>query len=161
MEYGLKSVKEGLDEIGLKKVKKAYWNLSPSELIEIALQNRESQLSNNGALMCDTGRFTGRSPKDRYIVKDELTKDSVWWGNINIPMTGDCFDRLHAKMIGYLTEKTVYVRDAYAGADKTYRINLRVINTVAWHNLFCYNMFIFVIKFVKFDKIFRIFFQNS
>ncbi|SMD35966.1 phosphoenolpyruvate carboxykinase (ATP) [Reichenbachiella faecimaris] len=142
IESGIKSNKCGLSDIGITQVTEAHWNLSPSELTEIALQNREGQLTDTGALMCDTGKFTGRSPKDRYIVQDGLTKSAVWWGEINIPMDSEKFDLLYAKMIGFLAGKKVFVRDAYAGADKTHRIDLRVINTLAWHNLFCYNMFI-------------------
>lgn len=142
IEFGVKSLKAGLNDSGIKQVKEVHWNLSPSELTEIALQNNEGKLTDTGALMCDTGRFTGRSPKDRFIVKDAITSDKVWWGNINLPFTPENFDRLHIKMLGYLADKKVYVRDAYAGADKTHRIKLRVINTLAWHNLFCYNMFI-------------------
>lgn len=141
-EFGIKSEKSDLAAIGIKQVKEAHWNLSPSELTEAALQNKEGVLSETGALMCDTGRFTGRSPKDRYIVKDELTAPNVWWGDINLPISPESFERLHAKMLGYLADKKVFVRDAYAGADKTHRIKLRVVNTEAWHNLFCYNMFI-------------------
>ena len=106
------------------------------------MHDEEGHLTDTGALMCDTGKFTGRSPQDRFIVEDEVTKDKVWWGNINKPISPENFDRIHNKMIGYLEEKRVYVRDAYAGADKTHRLKLRVINTMAWHNLFCYNMFI-------------------
>jgi len=142
LEFGIKSKKSGLTESGIKQVKEAWWNLDPSQLTEIALQNREGTLSDTGALMCDTGQFTGRSPKDRFIVRDSKTENAVWWGHINIPISPDSFDRLYAKMLGYLADKKVYVRDAYAGADKTHRIKLRVINTVAWHNLFCFNMFI-------------------
>ncbi|VXD20771.1 phosphoenolpyruvate carboxykinase (ATP) [Marinoscillum sp. 108] len=142
LEFGIKSKKSGLTESGIKQVKEAWWNLDPSQLTEIALQNREGTLSDTGALMCDTGQFTGRSPKDRFIVRDSKTENAVWWGDINIPISPDSFDRLYAKMLGYLADKKVYVRDAYAGADKTHRIKLRVINTVAWHNLFCFNMFI-------------------
>ena len=141
-EFGLKSEKSGLKTVGIKQVKEAYWNLAPSELIEVALQNHEGQITDNGALMCDTGRFTGRSPKDRYIVKDSITENHVWWGDINIPISENKFERLYTKMLGFLADKKVFVRDAYAGADKTHRIKLRVINTMAWHNLFCYNMFI-------------------
>jgi phosphoenolpyruvate carboxykinase (ATP) len=141
-EFGIRSTKAGLQDIGIHAVKEAYWNMSPSELIEVALQNREGQLSDNGALMCDTGKFTGRAPKDRFIVEDDITKDKVWWGDINQPISEESFDRLYAKMIGFLTEKKVFVRDAYAGADKTHRLRLRVVNTEAWHNMFCYNMFI-------------------
>lgn len=141
-EFGLKSEKSGLEAAGIKKVKEAYWNLTAAELTEDAVRDGEGHLTDTGALMCDTGKFTGRSPKDRFIVKDDLTKDDVWWGDINIPIEPEQFDRIYNKMIGYLEDKTVYVRDAYAGADKTHRLKLRVINTMAWHNLFCYNMFI-------------------
>jgi phosphoenolpyruvate carboxykinase (ATP) len=141
-EFGLKSQKSGLEAAGIKKVKEAYWNLTATELIETAIQNKEGHLTDTGAIMCDTGTFTGRSPKDRYIVKDEYTEEKVWWGNINIPFSPENFDRIYNKMLGYLEERKVYVRDAYAGADKTHRLRLRVINTLAWHNLFCYNMFI-------------------
>ena len=140
-ESGLKS-SFGLDKVGLKKVKHAYWNLSPAQLTEEAVKNGEGHLTDSGALMCDTGKFTGRSPKDRYLVQDKKTKDTVWWGNINIPMTPEQFDKIHASMIAHLEDKSVYVRDAYAGADKTYRLRLRVINTLAWHNQFCFNMFL-------------------
>ncbi|MFY0605275.1 MAG: phosphoenolpyruvate carboxykinase (ATP) [Cyclobacteriaceae bacterium] len=141
-EYGMKSQKIGLEAARIKKVKEAHWNLNPAELIEEALKNREGHLTDTGALMCDTGEFTGRSPKDRFIVEDEKTKDHVWWGDINQPISTEHFDKIHDKMIGYMEDKKLYVRDAYAGADKTHRLKLRVVNTLAWHNLFCYNMFI-------------------
>lgn len=142
LETGIKSKKSGLEAAGIKKVKEAHWNLEPSHLTEEALKNGEGVLTDTGALMCDTGKFTGRAPQDRFIVEDDLTKDKVWWGNINKPISPENFDRLHSKMLGYLEERKVYVRDAYAGADKTHRLKLRVINTLAWHNLFSYNMFI-------------------
>lgn len=140
-EFGLKSNKTDLSSLGLK-VKEAHWNLSQAELIEEAVQNKEGHLTDTGALMCDTGVFTGRSPKDRFIVKDEKTQGAVWWGDINIPFTPEKFDLLYNKMMGFLSDKKVYVRDAYAGADKTHRLRVRVINTLAWHNLFCFNMFL-------------------
>jgi len=117
-------------------------NLSPAELIEEALLNKEGVLTSTGALMCDTGKFTGRSPKDRFIVKDKFTKDTVDWGEINQPIDPEYYEQLFAKMKGYLTDKQLYVRDGYAGADKTYRIRVRFINSQAWQNLFCHNMFI-------------------
>lgn len=141
-EIGKKSSKSGLQAIGIHKVAKAYWNLSPAELVEQALARKEGTLADNGALMCDTGKFTGRSPKDKFTVLDAKTKDSVWWGDINQPFDEAKFDALHAKMIKFLENKEVFVRDAYAGADENYRLNLRVVNTMAWHNLFCYNLFL-------------------
>lgn len=141
-ESGLRPKLNGLEEIGIKKATNVFWNLSPAELVEESLKNGEGQLTNDGALMCDTGKFTGRSPKDKFIVKDEVTADSVWWGEVNIPFEPAKFDALLEKMIRHLEEKSLYVRDAYAGAKARYRLNLRVINTQAWHNLFCYNMFL-------------------
>lgn len=140
-EFGLKSQKNDLSTLGLH-VREAHWNLSQAELIEEAVLNREAKLADSGALMCDTGKFTGRSPKDRFIVKDDKTKDAVWWGDINIPFSESNFDQLYNKMVSFLADKKVYVRDAYAGADKTHRLRIRVVNTMAWHNLFCYNMFL-------------------
>ncbi|WP_394355333.1 phosphoenolpyruvate carboxykinase (ATP) [Pararhodonellum marinum] len=128
--------------MGLEKVKTAFWNLTPAELVEYALQNGEGSLTDTGALMADTGKFTGRSPKDRFIVKDEKTADTVWWGDINIPFDEENFDRLHEKMLYFLADREIYIRDAYAGADPNYRLNLRIVNTFAWHNLFCHNLFL-------------------
>ena len=140
-EFGVKSTKNDLSSLGIT-VSEARWNLSQSELIEETLKNNEGVLTSTGSLMCDTGKFTGRSPKDRFIVEDEKTKDSVWWGNINIPFSEENFDKLYQKMVKFVEDKKVYVREAYAGADKTHRLRVRVINTMAWHNLFAYNMFL-------------------
>lgn len=133
---------EKLGYLGIKGAKQVMWNLTPAELIEEALANGEGNLTDTGALMCDTGKFTGRSPKDRFIVKDDYTNEDVWWGDINIPFDADKFDSLMQKLVNNLKGKKLYVRDAYAGAYEKYRISLRVVNTQAWHNLFCHNMFI-------------------
>ncbi len=122
--------------------RKVHSNLPPAELVEIALARKEGKLTSTGALMADTGKFTGRSPKDRYIVLDDKTRDSVWWGEINIPFDSDKFNLLLEKMKVFLADKELFVRDAYAGADENHRLNLKVINTKAWHNLFCHNMFL-------------------
>ena len=141
-EFGTRSSKSGLDIYPINNASKVYWNLTPSELIEHALKNNEGVLTNQGALMCDTGKFTGRAPKDRYIVKDESTQDTVWWGDVNIPFDSEKFDSLYNKLLNHLEGKQLYVREAYAGVDSRYRLKLRVINTMAWHNLFCYNLFL-------------------
>ncbi|MCC5945345.1 MAG: phosphoenolpyruvate carboxykinase (ATP) [Bernardetiaceae bacterium] len=141
-EIGLKSKKNGLESLGIKNAEKVYWNLTAAELVEHSIQNGQGVLTDEGALMCDTGKFTGRSPKDRFIVKDDITKDSVWWGDINIPFAPEKFDALYDKMIQSLEGKTIYARDAYAGADSNYRLNLRVINTTPWANLFCHHLFL-------------------
>lgn len=141
-EIGLKSSKAGLDKQGILDAGTVYWNLAPAELVEEAVKNGEGVVTDTGALMCDTGTFTGRSPKDRFVVKDDKTAETVWWGNVNIAFDPAKFDQLQAKMIAHLKGKNLYVRDAYAGADDNYRLNLRVINTLAWQNMFCHNMFL-------------------
>jgi phosphoenolpyruvate carboxykinase (ATP) len=141
-EFGLKPSHNDLEKSGISRAREVHWNLSPAELVEEALFNNEGLLTDTGALMCDTGEFTGRSPKDRFIVKDDKTADSIWWGDINIPFPEDKFDQLLKKVTDFLADKKLYVRDAYAGALKEHRLDLRVVNTQAWHNLFCYNMFL-------------------
>lgn len=133
---------EDLIDLGLQNVKGVLWNLTPAELVTEAVKNGEGQLTDTGALMCRTGKFTGRSPKDRYIVKDDITKDTVWWGDVNISFDPDKFDALYNKLVASLGDKVLYVRDAFAGADPKYQMKIRVIDTQAWHNMFCYNMFI-------------------
>ncbi|MEQ8241732.1 MAG: phosphoenolpyruvate carboxykinase (ATP) [Cyclobacteriaceae bacterium] len=140
-EFGLKSQKSGLNDLNIR-VSEAHWNLTQAELIEQSISNGEGHLADTGALTVSTGKFTGRAPKDKFTVKDDITKDTVWWGNVNQPISPENFDQIYNKMIGYLEEKKVYVRDMYAGADKTHRLRVRFINTFAWHNLFTYNMFI-------------------
>jgi len=141
-EFGLKSSRPGLEKYGIESASEVHWNLTASELTEEAIKNGEGTITDTGALMCDTGKFTGRAPKDKFVVKDNKTRDSVWWGNINFPIDPKNFDKIYEKLIAHLDGKKLYVRDAYAGADSRYRLNLRVVNTLAWHNLFCYNMFL-------------------
>ncbi|WP_242928059.1 phosphoenolpyruvate carboxykinase (ATP) [Pontibacter vulgaris] len=141
-QSGNKSNAVGLDSLGINEAKEILWNLSPAELVEEAIKNGEGVLTDTGALMCDTGKFTGRSPKDRFVVKDAKTEDTVWWGDINIAFDPEKFDQLHAKMVDFLKDRKLYVRDAYAGAHPDYRLNLRIVNTQAWQNLFCNNMFL-------------------
>ncbi|PIB35822.1 phosphoenolpyruvate carboxykinase (ATP) [Reichenbachiella sp. 5M10] len=141
-QFGIIPEAHGIEFSGIQNAATVKWNLAPAALIEEAIINQEGTLTDTGALMCDTGKFTGRSPKDRFIVQDEVSSPHIWWNDINLPFEEEQFDRLHQKMIDHLAGKKIYARDAYAGADKTYRLNLRVINTQAWHNLFCYNMFL-------------------
>jgi phosphoenolpyruvate carboxykinase (ATP) len=140
-ETGVKSKKVGLDILGIT-AQSVKWNQSPAELYEEALFKKEGVLIDNGALMLDTGKFTGRAPKDKFVVEDDITKDTVWWGDINQPISAETFDLLEGQMIEYLKDKDIYVRDGFAGVDKRYRLNCRFINTLAWQNLFCYSMFI-------------------
>ena len=141
-EFGIRPETANLKELGLGNVANAFWNLSPAELVEETILKGMGVLADNGALAVDTGEFTGRSPKDRFIVCDEKTEEAVWWGDINIKMTPDHFDKLYDKVTSYLQERDVYVRDAYACADENYRLNLRVITEFPWSNQFAYNMFL-------------------
>lgn len=118
------------------------YQLTPDELHDITIELGMGKEASSGALAVNTGEFTGRSPLDRFIVKDDITADKVWWGDINIPFESGKFDRLYDKVIAYLNERELYVRDSYACADPTYRLNLRVINEHPWTNMFAYNMFL-------------------
>jgi len=138
----LKAKASPLDYLSFSTSKKLHFNLPPAALIERSLERGEGQLTSTGALMADTGKFTGRSPKDRFIVLDEKTKDSVWWDDINIPFDSEKFEPLMNRMKDHLSSQELFVRDAHAGADPNHRLKLRVVNTWAWHNLFCHNMFI-------------------
>jgi phosphoenolpyruvate carboxykinase (ATP) len=130
-----------LEKYGIKNAKINY-QLSPEELHDIALKEGQGMEASSGALAVNTGEFTGRSPKDRFIVKDEVTKDRVWWGPVNIPFDSKAFEKLYNKVSNYLSNKNIYVRDCYACADKDYQTNIRVITEYPWSNQFAYNMFL-------------------
>lgn len=130
-----------LKEYGIEN-KNVNYQLSPSELHKVTVENEMGKEASSGALAINTGEFTGRSPMDRFIVKDDITADKVWWGDINIPFDSDKFDALYNKVVSYLNDKELYVRDAYACADEDYKLNIRVINEYPWSNMFAYNMFL-------------------
>lgn len=130
-----------LDKYGIKDAI-SHYQLSPEELQEITIEKGQGVLSSSGVLAVNTGEFTGRSPKDRFIVKDDITKDEVWWGDINISFDPEDFDSLYAKVVDYLSGREIFVRDSYACADEQYRTNIRVINEYPWSNFFAYNMFL-------------------
>ncbi|TSE10033.1 phosphoenolpyruvate carboxykinase (ATP) [Aquimarina algiphila] len=118
------------------------YQLSPQDLEDEVVQKGQGKITSSGALAINTGEFTGRSPMDRFIVKDQITQDKVWWGDINIPFDPDAFDALYDKVTNYLSGKEVFVRDSYACADPEYKLNIRVINEYPWSNMFAYNMFL-------------------
>ncbi len=119
-----------------------HWNLQPAGLVEKAILSGEGKLVDTGALAIDTGEFTGRSPKDRFIVYDAITKDTVWWGDVNIKFSQENFEQLYASILAYLNEKEIYVRDSFACADPAYRTNIRVVSEYAFQNLFASNLFL-------------------
>lgn len=141
-EFGTKSKKGNLAELGLEDVGCAYWNLSVPELVEETILRGQGVLTDTGALACDTGEFTGRSPKDKYIVKDSKTEKTIWWGEVNTPFNSSDFDALFNRVAAYLVGKDIFIRDAYACASPDYRLNIRVITEYPWQNLFANNLFL-------------------
>lgn len=139
IEFNTKSI--SLDNLGIKNAVIRY-QLSPNELHRSTIEKNQGRESSFGALAVNTGEFTGRSPMDRFIVKDDVTKDEVWWGNINIPFDADKFDALYDKVTAYLSGREVFVRDCCACADEHYKLNIRVVNEYPWSNMFAYNMFL-------------------
>lgn len=132
-----------LVNIGLKSMENVRYQLSPEELVQDTLRIGEGVLTDTGALAINTGEFTGRSPLDKFTVKDETTADSVHWNNFNIPIDEKYFHLVHKKITDHLNSKDeLWVRDCYACADPRYRINVRVITEKPWTNLFAYNMFL-------------------
>lgn len=131
-----------LAQLGIKNTLPVHYQLSPTTLTQQAVARGEGILNDTGALVIKTGEFTGRSPKDKFIVKDAETENSVHWNEFNIPIDPVHFDNLYNKMIQHLSTKETWVRDCYACADNAYRLNIRVINENPWSNLFAYNMFL-------------------
>ncbi len=117
-------------------------NLSPALLVEASLRRNEGELSARGCLVSETGKRTGRSPKDKFTVKDAVTADKVAWGSVNLPFSPEKFDALYDRVIEYLQGKELFVQDLFCGADPRYQLPIRVINEFAWHNLFVHQLFI-------------------
>lgn len=131
-----------LHSLGLSNAKNVHYQLSPEELIKQAVDSGEGILSDKGALVITTGKFTGRSPKDKFTVRDEVTENAVDWNNFNQPFEPEQFDNILRKMMSHLETKELWIRDSYACADPKYRLNIRVINEEPASNLFAYNMFL-------------------
>ncbi len=142
LKFGIKNPQANLQDLGITGVRQEYWNLSPEELTEETVKRGQGVISDTGALSVSTGKFTGRSPKDRFIVRDEVTENRVDWGPINIPFDSDKFDALYKKITGYFDGKDAFVRDAYVCADPNYRVNIRLVTEYPWSNAFGYNMFL-------------------
>ena len=118
------------------------YQLTATQLQNDTILKGQGKLAKSGALAVNTGEFTGRSPMDRFIVKDNITKDKIWWGDINIPFSSEKFDNLYNRVVDYLSNKEIFVRDCFACADADYKLNIRVINEYSWSNMFSYNMFL-------------------
>ena len=132
----------GLSELGIENVRRVYRNLSVPTLIEHAVMRGEGLIADNGALVIETGRYTGRSPNDKFIVDESMTRDQVDWNNFNVPISEDAFDRLHLRVLSYVQGRELYLFDGYVGADPKYRFGVRVINELASQNLFAHQLFL-------------------
>lgn len=121
---------------------KVHRNLYPALLVEAALRRGEAELAARGSLVAETGKRTGRSPKDKFTVEDAVTKNKIAWGSANKPISPDKFDALYERVLDYLKGQELFVQDLYCGADPKYRLPIQVINQYAWHNLFVRQLFI-------------------
>jgi phosphoenolpyruvate carboxykinase (ATP) len=133
----------GLTKHGIRTTGEEFWNLSPAELVEQAVRRGEGQLVAGGPFNAITTPHTGRSPNDRFVVREpgSEAEDKIWWGNVNVPFEPARYDTLRGEVLEYLGERDLFVRDMWAGADAEYRLAVRVVTPSAWHNLFAFNMF--------------------
>lgn len=129
-------------DLDLNTHRDVFFNLNPSKLYEHAIKNGEAKLTDSMALSVHTGQYTGRSPKDKFTVDDDLTHDTVDWGGFNQPISDEVFDNLYNKVTKYLKQKKIYAMDLFCGADKKYQLPIRVVSSAAYHALFANNMFI-------------------
>jgi len=132
----------GLEAHGITNVARVYWNQSVPALYEEAVRRREALIAADGPIVCRTGQHTGRSPNDKFIVREPSSESHVWWGKINRAIEPQHFDALHQRLLTYCEGKELLVLDAFAGADARYRMAIRIITEQAWHNLFARHLFI-------------------
>lgn len=131
-----------LDRHGLNPTKTVHWNFSAPQLVEEAIKRGEGELSAGGALVTNTGHHTGRSPNDKFTVEEPSSKDKIWWGKVNRPISEEHFNLLRKEVVDQLNASDLFIFDGWAGAHKSHRLPIRVINQHAWHNLFAQNMFL-------------------
>jgi phosphoenolpyruvate carboxykinase (ATP) len=141
-EQGRLNKAHGIDSHGLRNPNTVWWNLSTPALYEQAVQRHEGLVAHLGPLVTRTGQYTGRSPKDRFIVREPSTAQAIHWGKVNIAFEEERYDVLRARLTAYLQGRDLFVQDCYTGADPEHRLPIRVVNETAWHNLFARNMFI-------------------
>lgn len=137
------SLAHPLSEQGFETPAKIHANLGTPALVEHALKRGEGRLTKHGALLVDTGKFTGRSVKDKYVVRDAITEETINWGAINQPMSTEHWSALKSDFLAELKDQSeLYVADLFGGSQPEYRVNVRVINQMAWHNLFIRTMLV-------------------
>jgi phosphoenolpyruvate carboxykinase (ATP) len=141
IETGKRNPSCGAGKFGFRDLAAVHWNLGAPQLYEFALANSEARVAAHGPLVADTGVHTGRSPKDKFIVRDVTTGPIVWWDNANA-MTPEQFDALLQDFIAHARGKTLFAQDLYGGAEPALRVKARVFTELAWHSLFIRNLLI-------------------
>ncbi len=131
----------GLENHGLNNEAAVHWGLGPEALYEATTRDGRGLMAKGGALVVETGAYTGRSANDKFIIEEDQTRDDIWWGEVNKPNTEARFDALRLQMLAYLQRRDVYVQDLIAGADPVYQLKVRVVSESPWHSLFARNMF--------------------
>ena len=131
----------GLEHHGLQNVGTVHWNLATPSLYEEIVRRREGFISHLGPIVVKTGHHTGRSPGDKFIVRESSSQDNIWWGTVNKPFDTQKFTFLYSRLLAYIQGRDIFVQDCYAGADPEHQIPIRIITETAWHNLFARNMF--------------------
>ncbi len=132
----------GLDHHGFTNLDREYWNLSTPALYEQIVRFREGIIAHLGPVVLRTGQHTGRSPRDKFIVRESSTDSQIWWGDVNHPIDAAHFAGLKQRLLAYFQNRAAFVQDVYAGWDPEYRVPVRVITETAWHSLFARNMFV-------------------
>ncbi|MDH5559490.1 MAG: phosphoenolpyruvate carboxykinase (ATP) [Deltaproteobacteria bacterium] len=132
----------GLEKLGFKKFGKLYRNLPVEKLVEHQIFNKEGVIGPNGSVIVSTGKFTGRSPKDKFFVDEKESTDNLWWGPVNAKITLEVFEKLQSRVVDFLSGSDLYLFDGYCGAEKKYRMPIRIVTKKAWHSHFVRNMFI-------------------
>ncbi|MFA6256945.1 MAG: phosphoenolpyruvate carboxykinase (ATP) [Candidatus Paceibacterota bacterium] len=141
-ETGLKAKNANLKKLKLHNAEVAHWNLKPEELVEKTVKRGEGRVADNGAVVVDTGEFKGRSPKDKFVVYDETTRDSVWWGDVNHKFDENIFESLYERVTAHLSKGEIFVRDAQVCVDPQCRTKVRIITESPWQDLFVHNLFL-------------------
>ncbi len=140
-EIGIRNAAASIVTSGLKELSAVYYNFGPAFLYEETIRRGEAELTAQGALVARTGQHTGRSPKDKFVVRDADTEDKIWWDN-NKPMSREAFELLHADFVEHAKGRELFVQDLIGGADEANKINARVVTEYAWHSLFIRNLLI-------------------
>ncbi|MDP1577701.1 MAG: phosphoenolpyruvate carboxykinase (ATP), partial [Cypionkella sp.] len=139
MTIGRVNPSHRLEDQGISGLGRVYYNSIEPALVEAAVARGEGKLGKGGAFLCTTGQFTGRSPKDKFVVRTAGVEDSIWWEN-NAAMAPEAFDRLYTDMLAHMQGREYFVQDLFGGADPVYRLDVRMVTELAWHGLFIRHM---------------------